>query len=83
MKQRKKFTYDGIELVIAEVEEPYMNSIEPVRLMRVLAPNGGHLPLILRHKQTLKSIEQDAINLLDSFKNRGADINFELTKQMV
>ena len=80
--KRKKFTYDGIELIITEVEEPYMNSAEPVKVMRVLAPNGGHLPLNLRYKQTLKSIQRDAINLLDSFKKRGADINLELTKEM-
>jgi len=82
MKTRKKFTYDGVELIIAEVEEPYMNSPEPVKVTRVFAPNGGYLPLSLKHKQTLKSIQQDAISLLDSFKNRGADIKLELTKQL-
>lgn len=83
MKTRKKFTDEGIVLIIAEVEEPYMNSPEPVKVTRVFAPNGGSLPLMLKHKQTLKSIQQDAINQLDSFKNRGADIRHELTKEMV
>jgi len=83
MKTRKKFTYDGVELTIAEVEEPYMNSPEPVKATRVFAPNGGSLPLMLRYKQTLKSIQQDAINQLDSFKNRGVDIKHELTRELV
>ena len=80
MKTRKKFTYDGIELIIAEVDEPYMNATETVKVTRVIAPNGGHLPLYnLRRKQTLKSIESDAVALLDGLKKIGADIVKELT----
>lgn len=81
MKIKKKFFYNDIELLIIERNEPYMNCKEPLQMIRVMAPNGGVLPLQIRHKQTLKSIMEDSINLLNSFKDRGANMN-ELTKKL-
>ena len=82
MKVKKKFDYNGITLQIIERDEPYMNSIEPLKMIRVIAPNGGIIPLNLRHKQTLKSIIQDTISTLDGFKARGADVAKELTQKI-
>ena len=81
MKIKKKFFYNDIELLIIERNEPYMHCKEPLQMIRVMAPNGGVLPLQIRHKQTLKSIMEDSINLLNSFKDRGASMD-ELTKKL-
>lgn len=74
MKVKKKFDYNGITLQIIEREEPYMNAKEPLKMIRVIAPNGGTIPISINHKQTLKSIQADTINILDGFKARGADM---------
>ena len=76
---KKKFLYNGIELRIIERDEPYMNAKEPLKMIRVIAPNGGTIPMIINHKQTLKSIIELTIRTLDGFKERGADITKELT----
>lgn len=82
MRLKKKFQYNGITLQIIERDEPYMNAKEPLKMIRVIAPNGGVIPLNIRHKQTLKSIIQDTISTLDGFKQRGADVAKELTKPL-
>jgi len=82
MKVRKKFNYEGFELRIVERKETYMHSGDTVTVTRVLAPNGGIIPIGLKHKQTLKGIVSETIALLDGFKKRGADIEKELTKEI-
>ena len=82
MKIKKKFFYDDIELKIIERDEPYMNGKEPMQMTRVMAPNGGTLPLQIQHRQTLKSIVEDSIKLLNSFKANGANVTDELTKEI-
>lgn len=82
MKVKKAFDYNGITLKIIERDEPYMNASEPLKMIRVIAPNGGTIPLNIRHKQTLKSIIQDTINTLDGFKQRGADVGKILTQPL-
>lgn len=82
MKVKKKFTYEGIELRIVERDEPYMNAKEPLTMTRVLAPNGGVVPVQVRRRQALKSIVEETIQLLDSFKKRGVDVIEELTKKI-
>ena len=78
MKIKKKFEYEGIELRIVEREEAYMNGDQPVTITRVLAPNGGVIPVKIRHRQTLKSIAEETIQALDNFKRMGADVKAEL-----
>lgn len=82
MKVKKRFLYDGIELQIIEREEPYMNAKEPMMMTRVIAPNGGTIPISINHGETLKSIAERTIALLDGFKQRGADVKTELTKKI-
>ena len=82
MKVKKKFKYDDIELRIVEREELYMNSGSTVRMTRVMAPNGGTVPIQIQRKQTLKSIAEETIRILNGFKERGADIKKELTKKL-
>ena len=82
IRVKKKFNYNGIELRIVEREEPYMNAKEPVTMTRVLAPNGGSIPININHKQTLKSIMEETIRTLDGFKERGAYVINELTKKL-
>lgn len=76
---RKTFQYNGLKLRIVEREEPYMNAIEPVTMTRVIAPNGGMIPIGPTPK-TLKAIQQATIEALNSFKQRGANVIEELTK---
>jgi hypothetical protein len=82
LKVKKKFDYNGIELQIVEREEPYMNGKEPLKMTRVIAPNGGSIPININHRQTLKSIMEDTIRTLDGFKERGAYVINELTKKI-
>ena len=82
MKVKKRFMYDGIELQIIERDEPYMNATEPMTMIRVIAPNGGTIPLNIRHKETLKSIAERTVVALDDFKKRGANVREELTKKI-
>lgn len=82
MKVKKKFDYYGVTLQIIERDEPYMNAKDPIIMTRVMAPNGGTIPIIINHKQTLKSIMEETIKTLDNFKNRGADVIKELTQPL-
>lgn len=82
MKVKKRFLYDGIELQIIEREEPYMNGREPIMMTLVIAPNGGSIPININHRETLKSIAEKTIALLDGFKQHGADVKTELTKKI-
>lgn len=80
MKIKKRFMYREVELRIVEKDEPYMDSGQTVKVVKVIAPNGGTIPLTLRHKQTLKSIIEDTIKALDNFESLGANVIQELTK---
>lgn len=80
IKIKKKFNYKGLELQIVERPEKYMNSLDLINVTRVLGPNSGVIPVILKHKQTLKSIIEDVVLLLDGFEARGANVQSELTK---
>lgn len=82
MKIKKKFNYDGVELQIVEREETYMNASDPIIMTRVMAPNGGTIPIQIKHKQTLKSIMEKSINVLDGFKKRGADVKHILLSDL-
>ena len=83
MKVKKRFLYDGMELQIIEREEPYMNGKEPMMMTRVIAPNGGSIPISINHCETLKSIAERTIIALDGFKKRGADVKKELTNKIL
>jgi len=82
MKVKKRFLYDGMELRIVEREEPYMNGREPIMMTRVIAPNGGSIPISINHRETLKSIAERTIAVLNDFAKRGADVKKELTKKI-
>ena len=75
---KKKFMYDDIELRIVEVDVPYLNSGSTVKVTKVIAPNGGTIPLSIKWKQTLKSIAEETINTLNDFKSMGAHVRKEL-----
>lgn len=77
---KKKFKYLNIELRIVDRHEEYLNSGQNVTVRRILAPNNKSVPISINHKETLKSIIQRTIVLLDSFKSRGANITKELTE---
>ena len=81
MKTKKIFEYKKLKLKIVEREESFLNSREKVTVLRVIAPNGGVLPVSIKHKQTLKSIVCDAIATLDNFEKMGANVIHELTKK--
>lgn len=79
---KKRIKYEGQELIIGECMESYMNSDRPVFINRVIAPNGGHIPVKVQYKETLKSIGYKAIETLDMFKKRGADVHEVITKPL-
>lgn len=79
MKVKKNFNYEGVNLRIVEREEPYMNGGN-INCTRVIAPNGGIIPLSINKGDTLKKIVQRTTELLDGFKRRGADVINELTQ---
>lgn len=79
MKVKKKFIYEGTELQIVERNEPLDNTRDYVAI-RVIAPNGGIVPVQIQAKDTFKKIIERTTILLDSFKRRGADVKAELTK---
>ena len=81
MKIKKQFIYKNLTLTIVEREEPYMNGGN-VLMTRVLAPNGGSIPISIQRRQTLKSIIENTIELLDGFEKRGCDVCKELTKKI-
>lgn len=80
MKVKKVFFYCGVKLQIVEREEPYMNAKEPLLMTRVIAPNGGTIPVKIQNRQTLKSIVEETIKLLDDLKSRGCDVTKGLTE---
>jgi hypothetical protein len=80
IRVKKKFDYQGLELKIVEREEPYMNAKEPLKMTRVIAPNGGMIPVKISRRQTLKSIIEDTKILLNDFEEQGANVKEELTK---
>lgn len=82
MKVKKVFHYDGVELKIVDREESYMNATEPIIMTRVMAPNGGTIPVQIKHKQTLKSIVLETVTILDVFKARGANVKQILTEKI-
>jgi hypothetical protein len=82
MKVKKKFKYEGVELRIVEREETYMNSESTMTMTRVLAPNGGVIPVKIQRKQTLKSIAEETVKTLDNFKSMGADVKTELLQRI-
>jgi hypothetical protein len=80
MKVKKKFDYNGIPLQIVEREEPFFNAT--VTLTRVIAPNGGTIPVALMRNETLKSIVAKTIAALDDFAARGANVIETLTNPL-
>ena len=53
-----------------------------MELTKVIAPNGGNIPVRFDYKETLKSIQEKTINALNDFKKRGADVQNELTRTL-
>lgn len=80
IKVKKKFEYEGIELRIVEREEPYMNGKNSMTMTRVLAPNGGMIPISLQCRQNSKSLVEATIKNLDNFKSLGCDVKAELLR---
>ena len=80
MKIKKVFYYNNIKLKIVDRLEQYMNSKEQVEVTRVIAPNGKIFPISIRNKESLKSIQERVMILIDQFHIRGANIEKELTE---
>lgn len=81
LKIRKKFQYKGIELQIVDTEE-ILYLERTANFLRVIAPNGGIVPVNIQINETLKSIVQKTIEKLDGFEKRGCDVIVELTKEI-
>lgn len=78
-KIRKTFSVYGIELRIVDRDEPYMGGTS-VRMTRVVNSHGLLLPMRYKHKQTLKALQQTAIEFIEAMKKRGCDVVKELNK---
>lgn len=79
---KKVFQYEKLNIIITTCLTEYMNGKEKMELTRVIAPNGGNIPIRFDHKETLKSIQEKTINFLNDFKKRGADVKNELTRTL-
>lgn len=82
VRTEKKFMYNNHELRIVMRSEPYMNAAEPVLVRRVLAPNGGVIPINIRKGDTLKDIASRTADLLNIFQKSGANTDHELTHKI-
>lgn len=82
MKVKKKFTYRGTELRVVEVEEKHMNSSHTIGVTKVLAPNGGEIPVVIGRKQTLKSIIAETTKILDDLNEIGVDVISKLNEEL-
>ena len=83
VKVKKVFQYEDITLIIATCLVDYMNAKEKLEVTNVLAPNGGRIPIRnIKYNATLKSYQETAINVLNDFKKRGADVKHELTRTL-
>ncbi len=80
MKVKKVFYYNNIELKIVDRLEDYINSKNQVVVRRVIAPNGKTFPISINNKESLKSIQERVMLLIDQFHTRGANIEKELTE---
>lgn len=79
---KKVFQYEDLNIIIASCIVEYMNGKEKMELTKVIAPNGGNIPVRFDYKETLKSIQEKTINALNDFKKRGADVKNELTRTL-
>lgn len=79
---KKVFQYENLNIIIAFCSTEYMNGKEKMEITRVIAPNGGIIPIRFGSKETLKSIQEKTINTLNDFKKRGADVKNELTRTL-
>lgn len=81
IKIRKKFSFQGITLKICLVEEQYLNAEQPVQVTRVVAPNGGIVPITVQYRESLKRIQERSIEILETLQQRGNDVLLELTQE--
>lgn len=77
MKIIKTFDYKGIELKIVSRKIPYLNSYITAR--EVIAPNEGVVPYTIGHRETLKNIIKNVINVLNDYDRHGYNVIDELT----
>ena len=79
---KKRFSHLGFDFAIVEKPEWYLNSTEPMYLKRVIeVKTGMEIPVYnLQRKDTLKSIMDKTIDLLDSFVDRGANLMHEISQ---
>jgi hypothetical protein len=84
MKVKKRFSYDGIELrIVLRYELDYITKGQKHPVTRVLAPNGGVIPITIKSGQTLRSIAEETVKAIDTFKARGSDVMHEMTKELI
>lgn len=76
MKVIKRFTYEGVELRIAERMEQ-CGCIE-MAFTRVLTPNGHAIPVHFQYRDTRKQMVATVTEFLDSIKARGIDVQKQL-----
>lgn len=69
----KKFQFDGHELRIVEMKERYMSA--HIVMQRAVNAYGFKMPISFNHRQTVKSMIQQTLETLESFKSGGADMS--------
>ena len=81
VKPKKMFEYNGYNWCIVNKEYKYMNSEDKMLLLCVVEyTTGKTLPISISHKQTLKSIETQAKDLISNFINLGVKVDEEINK---
>lgn len=78
MTIKKSFEWENIMFRIVERQEPYLKG-ESVTAIRVVAPNNKVVPITIKHKETLKSIKERTLLLLEDVK-RDKGLNYVLSE---
>ena len=79
IKPQKVFEYEGFKFAIVKHPEQYRGIEEPLIIRRVIEfTTTITLGVSIQRGDTLKTIEQKAVTLLESFKRRGADLKTEI-----
>lgn len=82
VKTLRKIEYKGMVLSLVLRAELFMNAAEPLIMTRVIAPNGGNIPIRIEGRETQKSIISKCLDFLKGMETSGYDVKKELTKKL-
>lgn len=80
IKPKKTFVFDNVKFCLLDVPQMYLNAKEPLIMRRIAEyKTSSRLPISFSHKQTNKSMIEQAIEFLSEAKKQGHNI-FEMVQ---